>query len=256
MPANHNIPIRCDYTELLQPEDLQEFQGDLKKHTPAERRKLKDEIKQLGFTAPLFLWFDTTAGEKTHKVLDGHQRLGAVTELLEEGFTIADDEGNVGMPVIYIKAATEEEAADILLGYNTAFAKISTDGLVEFAQRFNLDLEKIKQTKPLNGVNFNEVLKKLATLDSEAAMLPVEPEYEIVANFQESYNSVIIFCTNEMDWASLKEMLQLPTMKSYKNSNVGTARVIPFTRFKQVLEGSEPPNETEDGNEQELPFNS
>ncbi|PSJ71473.1 hypothetical protein C7N43_39115 [Sphingobacteriales bacterium UPWRP_1] len=86
--------------------------------------------------------------------------------------------------------------------------------------------------------------------------MPAEPEYEIVANFQESYNSVIIFCTNEMDWASLKEMLQLPTMKSYKNSNVGTARVIPFTRFKQVLEGSDPPNETEDGNEEELPFNS
>jgi len=257
MTDSYLIPIRCDYTELLQPEDLEEFQGDLKKHTPAERRKLKDEIKQLGFTAPLFLWYNTTEGTKTTKILDGHQRLGAVTELLEEGYTIADESGNTGIPVIYIKAATQTEAADILLGYNTAFAKISTDGLVAFAQQFNLDLEKLKQTKPLNGVNYNEVIKKMATLTADAAdLLPTEPEYEIVANFQESYNSVIIFCTNEMDWASLKEMLQLPTMKSYKNSNIGTARVIPFTRFKQVLEADFTPADTKDDNEEELPFNS
>ena len=255
--SDKTILIRCDYTELLTVEQLEEFQGDLKKHTPQERRKLKDEIKQLGWTAPLYLWFDTTKGEKTAKILDGHQRLGASTELVEEGWVIKDAEGKEGIPVIYIKADTEQEAADILLGYNTSFAKITTDGLVAFAQQFNLDLEKLQQTKPLNGVNYNEVVKKLATLDVDGIAEQIEPEYEIVANFQESYNSVIIFCTNEMDWASLKEMLQLPTMKSYKNTNVGTARVIPFTRFKQVLEPSGievSEDETEIDNEQDMPF--
>lgn len=255
------IRIRCDYTELLGVDELEEFQGDLKKHTPAERRKLKDEIKQLGWTAPLYLWFDTTKGEKTKKILDGHQRLGASAELVEEGWVICDSEGNEGVPVIYIKADTEEEAADILLGYNTSFAKITTDGLVTFAQKFNLDLEKLQKTKPLTGVNYNEVVKKLATLDVEGIAEKIEPEYEIVANFQEGYNSVIIFCTNEMDWASLKEMLQLPTMKSYKNTNVGTARVISFTRFKQVTEqtsATDALSETETGidNEANLPANS
>lgn len=251
------IPIKCDYTELLQAAELEEFQGDLKKQSPAERRKLKDEIKQLGWTAPLYMWFDTTQGAKTRKILDGHQRLGAVTELLEEDFIIQDADGNEGIPVIYIKAATEKEAADILLGYNTAFAKITTDGLVNFAQKFDLDIEKLKQTKPLNGVNFNEVMKKLATLDLPGIAENIEPEYEIVANFQESYNSVIIFCTNEMDWASLKEMLQLLTMKSYKNSNIGTARVIAFSRFKQVMEQGNPDatsDETTIDNKEELPF--
>lgn len=234
------ILIRCDYTELKAVEELEDFQHDLKKTTPQERRKLKDEIKHLGWTAPIYLWFNTQTNQKTSKILDGHQRLGASSELINEGFVIQTDDGQTGIPVIYIKADTEKEAADILLGYNTSFAKITPDGLANYVQRFDLDLKKLQQTKPLNGVNYNEVVKKMATVDVDALLDDVEPEYEIVANFQESYNSVIIFCTNEMDWASLKELLQLPTMKSYKNSNVGTARVIPFSRFKSALDQSSP----------------
>ncbi len=229
------IRIKCDYTELLQANKFEEFQGDLKTHKPQERRKLKDEIKQLGWTAPVYLWFDLSKDEKTAKILDGHQRIGAVTELIEEGWVVMDKDGNEGIPVIYIMAETEQEAADILLGYNTSFAKITTDGLVAFASRHDIDLEKLKKSKPLIGVNYNEVVKKLATVDLDGIAEQLEPEYEIVQNFQESYNSVVIFCTNEMDWASLKEMLQLPTMKSYKNSNIGTTRVIPFERFKQIV---------------------
>lgn len=229
------IRIKCDYTELLQADQFEEFQGDLKTHKPQERRKLKDEIKQLGWTAPVYLWFDLSKDEKTAKILDGHQRIGAVTELIEEGWVVMDKDGKEGIPVIYIMAETEQEAADILLGYNTSFAKITTDGLVAFAARHDIDLEKLKKSKPLIGVNYNEVVKKLATLDLEGIAEQLEPEYEIVQNFQESYNSVVIFCTNEMDWVSLKEILQLPTMKSYKNSNIGTTRVISFERFKQIM---------------------
>ncbi len=142
-----------------------------------------------------------------------------------------------------------------MLGYNTSFAKITPDGLANYVQRFDLDIKKLQQTKPLNGVNYNEVVKKMATVDMDKLLDDVEPEYEIVANFQESYNSVIIFCTNEMDWASLKELLQLPTMKSYKNSNVGTARVIQFTRFKQILDQTLPADSDTDS-EKDLPDNT
>ena len=249
------ILIRCDYTELKPIEELEDFQHDLKKTTPAERRKLKDEIKHLGWTAPIYLWFDTQAKQKTNKILDGHQRLGASGELIDEGFVIQNADGDTGIPVIYIKADTEKEAADILLGYNTSFAKITPDGLANYVQRFDLDIKKLQQTKPLNGVNYNEVVKKMATVDMDKLLDDVEPEYEIVANFQESYNSVIIFCTNEMDWASLKELLQLPTMKSYKNSNVGTARVIQFTRFKQILDQTLPADSDTDS-EKDLPDNT
>jgi len=234
--SEKTILIRCDYTELIQPEELENFQGSLKSQKPQERRKLKDEIKLLGWTAPMYLWFDETTNQKTHKILDGHQRLTAATELLEEGWTIMDKDGNSGIPVIYIVAETERQAADILLGYNAAFSKITSDGLAEFAAKFDFDLEKLQKSKPLIGVNFNEAIKKMATIDLDVMAEDLEPEYEIVQNFQESYNSVIIFCTNEMDFASLKEMLKLPTMKSYKNSNIGTTRVIDFQRFKNAIE--------------------
>ena len=250
-----NILIRCDFTELLPIDALEDFQADLKKTTPAERRKLKDEIRQLGWTAPIYLWYNTQEKQKTGKILDGHQRLGASGELIAEGYVIQTDDGQCGIPVIYIRADTEQEAANILLGYNTSFAKITPDGLANYVARFDLDLKKLQQTKPLTGVNYNEVLKKMATADVDAMLQDAEPEYPIVANFQEGYNSVLIFCTNEMDWASLKEMLQLPTMKSYKNSNVGTTRVIGFSDFRNAIEphAATPPVDSEDANTQPLP---
>ena len=57
--------------------ELEEFQGSLKKMSKQNAEKLKKEIAELGWTAPVFVWNKLTGGESLEqaKIMDGHGRL-------------------------------------------------------------------------------------------------------------------------------------------------------------------------------------
>jgi hypothetical protein len=95
--------------------------------------KLRAEIVERGWIAPIFVWND--------QIMDGHGRLYVLGQMLEDGYSIGE------LPVAEIDAKDETEAAKILLAINSHYQKITDDGLYEFVSRYNikaLDLENLE----------------------------------------------------------------------------------------------------------------
>jgi len=123
------IPITCDPDSNLKRvplSDLQPFQGKLKDLPDEQYAKLKASIADEGFMAPVFVW--------QGKILDGHQR---TTVLEKEGWEI---EGGA-VPVVEIVADTEQDAARKLLKLTSAYGKPQAEGVYEFMQAHELDLD-------------------------------------------------------------------------------------------------------------------
>lgn len=103
--------------------DLVDFQpDDFKSTTPERMEKLKLSLKTNGITSPFFVWLHDDA----HYTLDGHHRLRAIKELAEEGHEIEK------VPVVYIGAKDESEAKKAILLFNSHYADIDKDSLMDF----------------------------------------------------------------------------------------------------------------------------
>ena len=120
------IPITCKGSTTRSIDDLLDFQGNLKTLDPAQAAQARQSIIKHGFTFPVFVW--------GNKVIDGHQRLFVVRQMLKEGYTIGP------IPVDEIEARDEKEAAEKLLALNSRYGQITQDGFMEFIGRFDLDL--------------------------------------------------------------------------------------------------------------------
>ena len=124
---NKDIAIRCKGSRTLPYTRLQAFQGNLKDLSESRASELMEQIKTLGWIAPVFVYDDD-------KILDGHQRLAVLPALLEEGYTIGE------IPVVDIDAETRQEAAKMLLAINSSYGQMTDDGLYEFMHDFDLNV--------------------------------------------------------------------------------------------------------------------
>jgi len=95
------IKITCNGSKYLPIGKLKNFQGNLKELRADELEKLKRSILKYGFSFPVFVWQSW--------IMDGHQRIFAVKELLKEGHTIGD------IPVVEIEADLLEFKDDLEL---------------------------------------------------------------------------------------------------------------------------------------------
>ena len=125
-------------TEIKKLSELKKFQGNLKKIGEDELQKLKNSILTDGFAAPIYVWGD--------EILDGHQRLHALSELKKKDYFLENDE----VPVVRIKAPDKKTAAKLVLKYNSQYAEISIEGLKEFLKDMELDLSEIEREIHLN----------------------------------------------------------------------------------------------------------
>jgi len=82
------------------------------------------------------------------------------------------------------------------------------------------------------GFDENDILKNMES-DIKANQ---KVKYPIEKRFDEKYDYVIIFTTNELDFLYLENALQLQNKKSYKNSYIGKSRVVEFKKFKELWE--------------------
>lgn len=117
--------------------DLENFQGELKKISKEAKEKLKANILKNGFIAPVFIW------KEHNSILDGHQRLIAVKELIKEGHELST--GNQ-IPIVEIEAETKKQAGEYVLSYNAQYGEITTEGLLEFGKEFELDFTELTET--------------------------------------------------------------------------------------------------------------
>jgi hypothetical protein len=129
-------------TEYETLERIQTFQGNLKSTDKLRIEKIKTSILKYGFSFPVFIW--------GLKILDGHQRLTAIKELIEDGHEID------AVPIVRIIAADEKEAAEKLLLINSRYAEITQHGFDEFVEEIQIELPDMESVLHIPEITFFE----------------------------------------------------------------------------------------------------
>jgi hypothetical protein len=124
------IRVTCEGTEYINYQELREFQGRAKELHPTDLSKLKDSIKQYGFTAPVFVW----ESKKVLWILDGHQRLKAVASLEAEGYEVPL------IPIVRIKADSKKQATEKLLAIGSQYGVWNAEAVASFAKEHDMDI--------------------------------------------------------------------------------------------------------------------
>ena len=99
------IEIKCSGSEYVSFKDLTYFQGNLKKLSKKNLEKLKVQIINNGFIAPVFIW----KNGDVNNILDGHGRSKALESLSLDGYEVPL------IPVVYIEASDIADARKKLL---------------------------------------------------------------------------------------------------------------------------------------------
>jgi len=128
------IKISCETKLYLPLENIKDFQGALKTLDPDKKEKLKKQILEQGFAAPIFVW----KNDGKYYCLDGTQRRVALQDLKSTGYKIPD------LPCVEIHAKTKREAKKKLLSYVSQFGKVTGAGLYEFINEAELDLKELE----------------------------------------------------------------------------------------------------------------
>jgi DNA modification methylase len=125
-----DIEVRCEGTQHLPVDTIMDFQGDLKKLSEKNLKRLAKSIFVHGFISPFFI-FDN-GGDNS--LLDGHGRLKTVNAIREAGIPIPGQ-----FPVVEIKATSEKQAREYLLAITSQFGEFQKSVLDDWVA--DLDTE-------------------------------------------------------------------------------------------------------------------
>jgi 16S rRNA G966 N2-methylase RsmD len=139
------VRIRCTAAATLPLDELTGMQGALKTLSPENEGKLRKQILEAGFRAPIFVWKDG----KKHRILDGHQRLTVLTKLQKEGYNVPP------LPVAYIEADNEKDAYRTVLSFASAYGQMTNDGLLGFMELSGIDFETIETDFRLSEIDLS-----------------------------------------------------------------------------------------------------
>jgi len=139
------IRITCKGADELPLESFENFQGGLKSLSEVSFKKLKREILERGFSFPVHVWKD----RKKNKILDGHQRIRTLIIMASEGYKIPP------IPVVYVDAKDEAEAKLKVLSGASQYGKVDRQGLYEFIEMGELELDEVTQVIELPSVDTN-----------------------------------------------------------------------------------------------------
>lgn len=127
------IEITCKGADTLDIDQLEDFQGALKNLSKKNLKKLKNLVIANGFNAPFFIWDN----DGKYKILDGHQRLKAVTSLRDDdGYEVP------ALPVVYIFADNKKDAREKLLGITSQYGEFELEELGDWLKDLDSDLAK------------------------------------------------------------------------------------------------------------------
>jgi len=125
------IKITCDTKLSVALENLLPFQGELKTLSEVNYQKLKKQILEEGFCAPVFVW----KNDGKYYLCDGHQRTITLNKMKDEGYKVPD------VPAVEIQAKTKREAKKKLLSYVSQFGKVDPKGLYQYILDAELTIE-------------------------------------------------------------------------------------------------------------------
>lgn len=119
------IELKCSTPEVTRLSKLVPFQGELKKRTEQDIRKLAESLRTEGLLMPFAVW----EHEGKDYLLDGHGRMAALVQLALADPDILQQE----LPCVIVKAETEDDARKALLQIVSMCGHISPKGVLEFS---------------------------------------------------------------------------------------------------------------------------
>ena len=181
-----------------------------------DKGQIKESLRIHGFVQPLVVNIHPT---RKDIVVGGNQRL-----------TVAKEMGYDEAPTIEVSLELEEEKK-LNLRLNKNQGEFDNELLKEFFDKDVL-LEVGWRDKELASW-LDSFEKKLNSITNDQAELPIVPKYS------ESYNVVMIFAKNDLDYNWLRNVLKLDKSRSYKNSKIGETHVISVEHLQTILESYE-----------------
>lgn len=186
-----------------------------RKISAKQREDIKRSLENFGFVQPLVVNINET---RKNIVVGGNQRL-----------KIAKAMGYEKAPCIEVEL-DEQKEKELNLRLNKNQAEFDFKMLTDFFDKsFLLDVGF--DTKEIGSIE-SEFEEKFKAITDENCEMPIVPQ------FNEKYDSIIIFCNNELDFNWIRNVLQLERSKDYKNSRIGEAHVLTVQQFQEIWENA------------------
>ncbi len=132
------IRIECQGAATVALDTAIAFQGEMKVLSDAAYQQLRGAILDLGFSFPLNIW--KKAGK--NYIIDAHQRVAVLKRMRdEEGYEIPK------LPVAWIQAKDEAEAARKVLAATSQFGDINAGGLYDFMAKYKIKAAELPKYK-------------------------------------------------------------------------------------------------------------
>jgi len=179
----------------IPPDQLFAFQGDLKKLSEENFNKLRDKILQSGFNFAPHVW----STDKGYFILDGHQRIHVLKQLIKQGYEMRDTDGDLleGVPCNIVEADSIEDAKDKVLQAVSQYGKLTAEGFLDFTDGLDLDFS-----------NYDFPDFDMPKLDEDFEFNPKEESDNDKQDF-----SLRITCDNDIDQ---EELFQELNERGYK----------------------------------------
>ena len=137
-------------------EDWREFEflqtDNFKELDKATEQKIISSIISNNFTEVFYAW------RKNEKIIciDGYQRINKIFPLLEkQGYKLPDK-----FLTVFIECANENEAAKLIMQYNSYYANVTQEGAEEHIKTFRLDLNSITSITAIPNIDLSDYLKQ------------------------------------------------------------------------------------------------
>lgn len=134
-------------TELIDWQELQFIQQDnFKEWINNGSEKLIESILKYQFIDPFKVWHHNGV----NYCLDGKHRFLDLQKVIQSGRVVPDQ-----LPATFINCKNIKEAAELVLVYSSAYAKITQEGLLDFVNKFDLDFPDLQGL--LNIPEFDDI---------------------------------------------------------------------------------------------------
>lgn len=193
--------------------DLKEPDYNPRKITAKQREDIKKSLQNFGFVQPLVV---NIHPDRLNIIVGGNQRK-----------KIAEAMGYEEAPCIEVNLDLEKEK-ELNLRLNKNQAEFDFEALNTYFDR--MFLYEVGFSDKEIGKLQTEFDEKFNSITNDNCEMP------IVQQFNEKYNTVMIFCNNEMDFNWLRNVLMLERSKDYKNSKIGEACVLTVQKFQEIWE--------------------
>lgn len=150
-----SITSRILETKLIKWHDLQFIQqNNFKEWVNNGDKKLLESILRYQFIDPFKVWHH----EGVNYCLDGRHRFLDLQKVAEAGNEVPEM-----LPATFIDCDSMKEAAELVLVYSSAYAKITQQGLLDFVQNFELDfpdLQNMMNIPEFDNIAFEGMLNQ------------------------------------------------------------------------------------------------